>query len=68
MLQSLLGFKETPEFLDATDGLAAAYCHFIQNSNVLATVSNTTKPKTTRKKVSSWEAYVNSNPDKIKKS
>jgi crossover junction endodeoxyribonuclease RuvC len=67
MLQSLLSFKETPEFLDATDGLAAAYCHFIQNSSVLAAVSKTTKTKTTRKKTSSWEAYAAANPSKIKK-
>src|ERR1700743_2533615 len=30
MLQRLLSFKETPEFLDATDGLAVAVCHSFQ--------------------------------------
>src|SRR6478609_6109298 len=30
MLQSLLNFKETPDFLDATDGLAVAVCHAFQ--------------------------------------
>ena len=30
MLQTLLKFKETPEFLDATDGLAVAVCHSFQ--------------------------------------
>jgi crossover junction endodeoxyribonuclease RuvC len=30
MLQSLLKFKETPDFLDATDGLAVAVCHSFQ--------------------------------------
>ena len=32
MLQRMLKFKDTdiPTFMDATDALAAAYCHFIQ--------------------------------------
>src|ERR1700741_2666332 len=30
MLQRLLNFKETPDFLDATDGLAVAVCHSFQ--------------------------------------
>ena len=30
MLQNLLKFNETPEFLDATDGLAVAVCHSFQ--------------------------------------
>jgi len=30
MLQNLLNFKETPDFLDATDGLAVAVCHSFQ--------------------------------------
>src|ERR1700752_1988810 len=30
MLQNLLKFTETPEFLDATDGLAVAVCHSFQ--------------------------------------
>lgn len=32
MLQNLLSFKETPDFLDATDGLAVAVCHSFQRS------------------------------------
>src|SRR3546814_35775 len=30
MLKQLLQFRESPEFLDATDGLAAAVCHAFQ--------------------------------------
>lgn len=32
MLQRMLHFpkEEMPVFMDATDGLAAAYCHFLQ--------------------------------------
>ena len=31
MLQTILKFKETSEYLDATDGLAVALCHHFQN-------------------------------------
>ena len=31
MLQSVLQLKEIPKHLDATDGVAAAVCHFYQN-------------------------------------
>src|SRR5579859_3888065 len=43
MLQNLLKFKETPEFLDATDGLAVAVCHSFQKIS-------TSTGKSTRKK------------------
>lgn len=58
MLQNLLKFKETPEFLDATDGLAAAYCHFLQNGSGAGTAG---------KKFNSWKAFASANPAKIKK-
>lgn len=57
MLQRMLKFKETPDFLDATDGLAAAYCHFLQNSH---------SSKAADKKYTGWKAYVSQNSDKIK--
>ncbi len=55
MLQNLLKFKETPEFLDATDGLAAAYCHFLQKNT-----SNSTE-----KQYSNWSSFVKNNPKKV---
>lgn len=36
MLQRLLNFKETPEFLDATDGLAVVVCHSFQQESTQA--------------------------------
>jgi crossover junction endodeoxyribonuclease RuvC len=66
MIQHLLGFKETPEFLDATDGLAAAYCHYLQGG-ALANAIGKTIPKPSKKKVGSWEAFVTENPNKVKK-
>lgn len=56
MLQRLLNFKETPEFLDATDGLAVAVCHSFQK------IGTTGKSKT----YSGWEAFVNDNKKRVK--
>jgi crossover junction endodeoxyribonuclease RuvC len=53
MLKTLLHFKETPEFLDATDGLAAAVCHYFQ-----------AKPGTKGKTYSGWKAFLVENPSK----
>ncbi|MFI5221181.1 MAG: crossover junction endodeoxyribonuclease RuvC [Bacteroidia bacterium] len=58
MLGKLLSFTETPQFLDATDGLAAAYCHYLQK-NI---------PGVTGKSYGSWKAFVGDNPGKIKSS
>jgi crossover junction endodeoxyribonuclease RuvC len=51
MLKTLLNFKETPEFLDATDGLAAAVCHHFQR-----------KPGTSTKNYTGWKAFIAENP------
>src|ERR1700744_4506307 len=53
MLQNLLKFKETPEFLDATDGLAVAVCHSFQK---LPTAKSGSK-----KAYSGWETFVKDN-------
>jgi crossover junction endodeoxyribonuclease RuvC len=56
MLQRLLNFKETPEFLDATDGLAVAVCHSFQRVNTSAP----------GKSYSGWDAFVKDNKVRIK--
>ena len=58
MLQKMLRFDDIPKYLDATDGLAAAYCHFLQNRNL--TLGQTAAPKT-------WKEFISRNPSKIKK-
>ncbi len=55
ILKHTLNFKEIPKDLDATDGLAAALCHFYQN-----------KPITDGKSSSSWKDFINKNPTRIK--
>lgn len=55
MLQSLLSIKALPKNLDATDGLAAAVCHFYNAGKV-----------TTGKNYTGWAAFVKQNPNKVK--
>lgn len=54
MLQSLLNLKEIPKNLDATDGLAAAVCHFYNSGTITA-----------GKGYSGWGSFVKQNEDRI---
>lgn len=54
MLQSLLQMKELPKNLDATDGLAAAVCHFY----------NAGKPQAD-KSYSGWASFVRNNEKRL---
>tara|TARA_R110002126_G_scaffold36810_3_gene111623 strand:+ start:974 stop:1528 length:555 start_codon:yes stop_codon:yes gene_type:complete len=56
MLQSLLGLKTLPKNLDATDGLAAAVCHFYNSGKI-----------TVGKSYSGWDAFVKQNEGRVKK-
>ena len=56
LLKQLLKLNEIPQYLDATDGLAAAYCHFLQNQKLKLTGG-----------VKSWKEFMNKNPGRIKK-
>lgn len=56
MLHTLLKFQETPEFLDATDGLAVAVCHSFQK------ITASAGPKS----YSGWEAFLKDNPERQK--
>ena len=59
MLQRMLHLdeKDMPKFLDATDALAAAYCHYLQMG----------RPDIDKKGPKSWKEFINSNPDKVSK-
>lgn len=56
MLQSMLGLKTLPKNLDATDGLAAAVCHFYNSGRVEI-----------GKSYSGWDAFVKANESRVKK-
>ena len=53
MLQYLLKFDQLPTYLDATDGLAAAVCHYFQRGAT-----------TSKKSYSGWKAFLSENPDR----
>ena len=48
--------NEMLPFMDATDGLAAAYCHYLQAGR-----------PTLAKEYSGWKDFINKNPDKIRR-
>ena len=56
MLKSVLKLKELPKNLDATDGLAAAVCHFYNMGKI-----------SVGKSYSGWSAFVKQNEKRVKK-
>ncbi len=58
MLQRVLAIPEIdmPKNLDATDGLAAAVCHFYQSSSALSA----------GKSFTGWKAFLTENPKRVK--
>lgn len=57
MISNLLKIKDLPKNLDATDGLAAAVCHHFQFKSV----------ESQSKSFTGWKAFINANPEKIRK-
>jgi crossover junction endodeoxyribonuclease RuvC len=52
MLMTLLGIKELPKLLDATDALSVAVCHHFQKGDV-------------KSKTKTWEGFAKDNPQRI---
>ena len=59
MLQRMLHLskEDMPKFLDATDALAAAYCHYLQMG----------LPDIGKSGPKSWKEYLDRNPEKVSK-
>ncbi|MEM9721742.1 MAG: crossover junction endodeoxyribonuclease RuvC [Bacteroidota bacterium] len=57
-LEQLLNFTAEEKYMDATDGLAVAVCHFFQLR--LPGAGNRVPAK-------DWTAFINQNPDRVKK-
>ena len=59
MLQRILHLDpaDMPKFLDATDALAAAYCHYLQMG----------RPDAGKKGPKSWKEFISNNPGKVSK-
>lgn len=60
MIQKILLIKNLPHYLDTTDALGAALCHYFQNN--LQSVRNSSDA--TQKKFSGWKSYLEENPDR----
>ena len=56
MLKNILEFDEQPKYLDATDGLATAVCHYFQGSGIKKTTG-----------YSGWAGFLKDNPGRLKK-
>jgi crossover junction endodeoxyribonuclease RuvC len=57
MLKTICKFEEQPRYLDATDGLAVAVCHYFQSQSPLAGDGGGAK---------SWKEFIRKNPKRIK--
>jgi len=55
MLKNIIGYKEQPKYLDATDGIAAAVCHHFQSSAGI--------PASGKK---NWDDFIRQNPDRVR--
>lgn len=55
MLTKLLALTEAPSYFDATDGLAVAVCHSLQNK--ISVAGN---------KYGNWKSFIANNPDRVK--
>ena len=56
MVQRTLGIEIANKYLDATDALALAMCHFYQM----------TSPLVGKGSGGSWEKFIAANPDRVK--
>ncbi|MBR6049290.1 MAG: crossover junction endodeoxyribonuclease RuvC [Bacteroidales bacterium] len=67
MLRSILGFSDSPKYLDATDALAVAYTCHMQFSNPLADLRRELMPKKQKHKPAKkqWSEFVSQNPDRL---
>ncbi|WP_447640731.1 MULTISPECIES: crossover junction endodeoxyribonuclease RuvC [Chitinophagaceae] len=58
MLKDVLKLEEeNPKYLDASDALAVAMCHYYETNSPLASL---------KKGKGGWEAFIAQNPDKVK--
>lgn len=56
LLQNILKINDMPAKLDATDGLAAAMCHYYQLNS----------PLSGEKGIKNWSDFIKKNPDRVK--
>ncbi len=64
ILQGMFKFADLPKNLDATDGLAAAVCHFYQQGGQLNKLGNVAS-LSGKSGSKSWADFVSKNPDRL---
>ena len=64
MIKAMLNITESAEYYDTTDALAIAVCHY---NNILRGINLPKRNNNRTPKTSSWEKFLQENPDKIVK-
>jgi crossover junction endodeoxyribonuclease RuvC len=67
MLQRIFTFEEMPRYMDATDGLAVAYCHYLASTNILKQHARPGKPLKAKNSKTSWGEFIRANNDRVLK-
>ena len=68
MLQRIFGFEDMPKYMDATDGLAVAYCHYLDSTNIIKQQSvGVKKPVKKQSSKNAWSDFAKKNEDRVKK-
>lgn len=70
MLQTILQFKDSPKYYDATDAVAVALCHFYQQSKPTLESSKAPATKSAKKKTgkkTDWADFIQKNPQRLVK-
>ena len=62
MLQNIILIKDEPKYLDASDALAVAVCHYFQSGLKITSASQ----KKSSAKNSSWAGFIKENPHRMK--
>lgn len=65
MLQTQLNFQDDPRYLDATDAVAVALCHYYKAQGLLKENLGI-KTGNRRSSGGAWADFIKSNPDRIK--
>ena len=65
IISKILFINELPESYDATDGLAAALCHFL-TSSVPSSLKGAKKSNGSGSSSGKWDSFVKNNPSRVK--
>lgn len=68
LLRLVPGCDAKPKYLDSSDALGVAVCHYFQGKTIQIAAASTAK-KSGKKatKSNSWEVFINNNPGKVRK-